>query len=132
MRLWLLFPAPHVYPTDSARQLPGRDARVKTQTTTQCPRCHSGREARSGNCPVCPYPQAWAATLGAVLTLKFLLLMVQFHPFADGVGRMKSHPKRSMSVNGMFSPTRQLASLTAPRPNWIHWEDLRLGRPVGR
>jgi len=24
MPLWLLFPAPHVYPTDSARQLPGQ------------------------------------------------------------------------------------------------------------
>jgi hypothetical protein len=87
MRLWLLFPALHVYPTDSARQLPGRDARVTTQTTTQRPRCHSGREARSGNCPVWTHPQAWAPSLGAVLTLKFLLLMVQFHQFAAGRGQ---------------------------------------------
>jgi hypothetical protein len=50
----------------------GRDARVTTQTTTQRPRGHSEREARSGNCPVWPHPQAWAPILRRSLTIKIL------------------------------------------------------------
>ena len=85
----------------------GRDARVTTQTTTQRPRCHSGRETRSGNCPVWPHRRAWAPTLGAVLTSKFLLLMVQFHQFAAGRGQDEITSKKVNERKWDISPSTE-------------------------
>src|SRR5712692_8935093 len=105
MRVCPLFPALHLYQSDSLRQPPRgagmRGLRHKPRHNAQA---NSEREAGSGNCPVRPHPQAWAPTPRRSLTVKFFLLMVTMHHLPPRVRTKKSLSRKVNECNRDITP----------------------------